>query len=154
MDSIKRNLSNKKFVKLGSIIYSVITLICYCVYIFLENYRVNKSDFWLSKSSLTQQDFKSIEQIGRWTTRVEFLFFVLFIFGFIVFRYLFPKKNKNLKFFLILNVSLFLLFLLIGFLFFSGSLPIGNITQPIILPSIVIIFMCIYLLWTRNKHKL
>lgn len=140
--------------KLGSTVYSVMIITCYCVYIFLEHYKVAKSNFWLSKSSLTQQDFKSIEQLGRWTMRVEFLFFVLFIIGFIIFRYIFPEKNKNIKLFLILNVSLFLLILLIGFSFFTGSLPIGNITQPIILPSIVMIFMCIYFLWTRKKHKL
>lgn len=149
--SIKRNLANRTFVKIGSIIYSIIMLLCYYAYIILEHYKMNKSELWLSKSSLTQNDLKSIEYLSGWTSKVEVLFIFLFITGFIVFRYIFPEKSKNLKIFLLLNVCLFIFIFLIGYMFFSESVPVGNIIQPTIFPSIILIFMFVYFLWTRKR---
>ncbi|OMF11771.1 hypothetical protein BK131_20060 [Paenibacillus amylolyticus] len=141
---------SEKLPTLFLLIYAVLMLISYSIYLFLENARLSQSQQWLSEGTLTQDDVNSISQIGRWTTISESAFLILFVIGFIFVMYQFQKKP--LKHFLIFNAALFIGVALISYVVsLASSMPIGNSVQPVIIPTFLLVALCIYTFWrTRN----
>ncbi|RAW10121.1 hypothetical protein DC345_29065 [Paenibacillus taichungensis] len=143
-------IKSEKLSKLFLLIYSVIMLLFYCCYIFLEHYRLKQSQQWISKNNLTEEDVNSISQIGTWTTIMETTFLILFVITiiFVVYRY----QKTPIKHFIILNAGLYVGIALVSFVIsLTTSMLVGNLIQPVIIPTILLVTLFVYRLWkTRN----
>ncbi|KOY13059.1 hypothetical protein AMS66_28980 [Paenibacillus xylanivorans] len=143
-------IKSEKLSKLFLLIYSVIMLLFYCCYVFLENYRLKQSQQWISKNNLREEDVNSISQIGTWTTIIETTFLILFVITiiFVVYRY----QKTPIKHFIILNAGLFAGIALVSFVIsLTTSMLVGNLIQPVIIPTILLAALFVYRLWkTRN----
>ncbi|MFD2042963.1 hypothetical protein ACFSTA_01425 [Ornithinibacillus salinisoli] len=159
---MKKNREFKDIIagKKGLIISTYIgfMLMFYLGYILLEIYRLNNSEQWRTTKFLTQEDIQSIRELGTWTSIPEFLFLGLFLLASILlFRY---RKNKRvLSHFIIINLFLFLAIFLIGYLLSTFiTAPIGNLTQPLILPTFFLLVMIVmyagYMMkkWRTGKY--
>lgn len=147
------NRQNKAFQKIFYITYSLLMIISYFAYVFLESYRMNKSDYWLSKPNLTQQDFNNIEIVASWVLRLEVLILLVFIIGLLIVLFFFYDRIMQIKIFLVLNAGLFSLSVCIGLLFYSSTLTLGNILQPVLLPLLGVFLVGIYLLWLHKGKR-
>lgn len=147
------NRQNKAFQKIFYITYSLLMIISYFAYVFLESYRMNKSDYWLSKPNLTQQDFNNIEIVASWVLRLEVLILLVFIIGLLIVIFFFYDRIMQIKIFLVLNAGLFSLSVCIGLLFYSSTLTLGNILQPVLLPLLGVFLVGIYLLWLHKGKR-
>ncbi|OIJ15146.1 hypothetical protein BKP35_04650 [Anaerobacillus arseniciselenatis] len=135
-------------------LYVGLMLVFYLGYVLLDNYRLNKPDHWLSTNYLTQEDIQRIQGLGTWTSVVEFLFIGLFILTAITLFY-YRKKRSALSYFLILHLSLFLAIFGLGYvLSFFLTAPIGNLTQPLILPTFLLLIIAIYSIFVRLRGQL
>ncbi|MDR0269683.1 hypothetical protein [Paenibacillus sp.] len=132
----------------------MLMLIFYYGYVLLDNYRIHKSHDWLSKSSLTEQDFNAIEQFGRWVTTFETLFVVSFMIAGL-FMHIFSRGNiYAVTHFLLLNTALFAGIALINYIILPViSLPIGNLMQPLSPALFILVLFLIDLLWLRIRTK-
>lgn len=129
-------------------VYSFLMVLFYMGYIFLDNHRLNKSELWLSKNSLTAEDVESINRVGMWTSSFEFLFIILFITMSILCLIKNREDKKILKQFLSVNILLFIGVVALGCLIFLVTpLPIGNIMQPLFIPTFIFGGLLLYLLW-------
>ena len=136
-------------------IYFILMLLFYLGYLFLDNYRLNQSVHWLSKSNLTTADVERINQIGTWTSNFEFVFIVLFTIAMCISIFGYRKNRENIKRFLILNTALFITITIISFALLQVTkLPIGNLMQPIVIPTYLLGGLLIYMLWVSKKHRL
>lgn len=147
------NRQNKAFHKHFYTTYSLLMVISYFVYIFLESYRMGKSEYWLSKPNLTQQDFASIENVASWVLRLEVLILLVFIIGLLIVLFFFSDRMMQIKIFLVLNAGLFSLSVCVGLLFYSSTLTLGNIVQPVLLPLLGVFLVGIYLLWLHKGKR-
>lgn len=127
--------------------------LCYFSYVYIDSYRVKKTEYWLSKPNLTQQDFASIENVASWGLRAEILLLLISIISLLIVLFFFSERIKQIKVFLVLNVVLFSLSLCVGLLFYSSTLTLGNIVQPILLPLLGVFLVGIYLLWLHKGKK-
>lgn len=143
---------HKKY-KLITYLYLALMLLFYMCYILLESNRQNKSDYWISKINLTQENIQSISLLGTWTSVTEVMFLALFIIVASIVL-VFYRKDKNMfKRFLLIHIGLFLAILLLSYaLTLITPLPIGNLTQPIISPLLLLGILSIYLGLLRIKE--
>lgn len=156
MHFFSKSSGNKTFSKIF-IVYFILMLILYYSYVLLDHHRLNKSLYWLSKSRITEQDFDAIKQLGSWVSTFETLFLILFMVAVLTIHILFRKNIKVLTHFLLLNVALFVGMALINYIvFLVTSLPIGNLMQPLIIPSYILIVLFIYVLglWIKKAPPL
>ncbi len=123
-------------------------------YILLDNYRLSKSEQWLNTSTLTQGDIQSIQQLGFWTSLLEFLFLGLFVLTtLLLFRY--RKNRKTLTNFIFIHLGLFTTIFLIGYILsFFLIAPIGNLTQPLIATSFLLVIIVLYTVVRLIKERL
>ena len=150
-------LLNKGKTKYGILfpIYLVLMLLFYLGYLFLDNYRLNQSVHWLSKNNLTQADVERINQIGTWTTNFEFVFIALFTIAMCISIFGYRKSIEDIKHFLVVNIILFTGITIISLVLLQVTqLPIGNLMQPIVIPTYLLGGLLIYMLWVSRKHRL
>jgi len=141
--------------------YYFLMLLFYFGYIILLNYRLNKSEFWSTKSTnniLTQEDVETIIRLGRWTNSFELMFIILFVLMSIIY---FVKNRKDRKDLVVVKHYLFgNTFLFIGIIALSyilvriTSLPIGNVLEPLYLPIYIFLGLLGYMLWGLKKSRL
>jgi len=123
-------------------------------YILLDSYRLNKSDYWITKSNLTQEDIQSISQLAAWQSIFEVMFLALFIIVASIIVFPNRKDKQMLKRFLFVHISLFMTILLLSYsLAFVTPSPIGNLTQPLITPTLLLGIILIYLGLLMIKEK-
>ena len=137
--------------------YSILMLLFYLGYLLLENYRLNNSTHWLSKNNLTEANVESIIQLGTWTSNFEFAFLSLFTITMCIsiFSYRKRKNRENIKRYLVINIILFIAITIISFVLLPFTqLPIGNLIQPIVIPTYLLGGLLIYMLWVSKKHRL
>jgi peptidoglycan/LPS O-acetylase OafA/YrhL len=149
-------LLNKEKTKYGIWfpMYFILMLSIYIGYLFLDSYRLNRSVHWLSKSNLTSADIESINLIGTWTSNFEFVFYALFIITMCISIIGNKKNTKNIKRFLLVSTALFIGIALISFvLFVVTQFPIGNLMQPIVIPTCLLGGLLIYLVWVSRKLR-
>ncbi|MBM6385232.1 cbb3-type cytochrome oxidase subunit 3 [Paenibacillus sp. PvP094] len=143
---------SEKLPALFLLIYNVLMIISYCSYLFLENTRLSQSQHWLTEGTITQEDVKSIDQIGKWTSISETVFLILFVIAIIYVMYMYQKKPAR-RFF-IMNAALFIGLALISYMVsLNSSMPIGNLLQPVIIPSFLLIIFFIYNLWKKRSEN-
>ena len=150
-------LLNKETKKFGilSPLYFILMLLLYLGYLLLENYRLNNSTYWSSKTNLTEADVESIIQFGTWTSNFEFVFIALFTIAMCISIFGYRKNRENIKRFLILNTALFITITIISFVLLPVTqLPIGNLMQPIVIPTYLLGGLLIFMLWVSKKHRL
>lgn len=143
---------NKTFNKKFFIVYSIIMLIFYYSYVLLDDYRLHKSYYWLSKSNLTEQDFNAIEQLGGWVSTFEKFFLFSFIIAAFIMHIVSRKNINRITHFLLFNTALFAGIALINYIISPvTSLPIGNLMQPVSSASFMLILFFVDLLCLRVK---
>ena len=151
-------LLNKGKTKYGILfpIYFVIMMLFYLEYLFLENYRMNQSIHWFSKSNLTQADVERINQFVTWTSNFELVFLALFTIAMCISFIGYRKNRESIKRFLAINITLFITITILSFVLLQVTqLPIGNLIQPIVIPTYLIGGLLVYmLLWGSRKHRL
>lgn len=132
--------------------YIILMTIVYYTYVLLERHRLNKSFYLSAKNDITPEEFASIKQLGTWISTFEIIFFVSFLITFTVI-YIHNRKNtKILMHFLLFNTVLFIGIALMNYIIsLVSSMPIGNLMQPLIWPTLVIIVLFIYVLLLRVK---
>ena len=135
--------------------YFILMLLFYLGYLLLENYRLNNSAHWLSKTNLTEADVESIIQLGTWTSNFEFAFLALFMIAMCISIFGYRKNIENIKRFLFVNIILFIGITVISFVLLQVTqLPIGNLMQPIVIPTYLLGGLLIYMLWVSKKQRL
>ncbi|MBD8035904.1 hypothetical protein H9635_04065 [Solibacillus sp. A46] len=127
-------------------------LLFYLSYILLENYRHHQSEKWKSINNLTLQDVQAIQQLAYWNTVLESLFIGLFLIGAL---FLYKKNREKLIYFIVLNICLFaFLFIMSYILSFFVQLPIGNLTQPLLIPTFILVPLMFYSSFISLKQRL
>ncbi|MCJ8010784.1 hypothetical protein MUG84_03370 [Paenibacillus sp. KQZ6P-2] len=145
MNFYSKSSENKTFSKKVFIVYSILMLISYYSYVLLDYYRLNKSQYWLSK------DLDAITQLNRWVFIFEALHSILFVVAVLTIHILFRKNIKVLTHFLLLNIALFVGMALVNFIIsLATSLPSSNLIKPLI--SMIIVFS-IDVLLVQMKDK-
>lgn len=133
-------------------IYTILLLISYSMYVILENTRLSHAQQWLSENNITQNDVDSIRQLGRWITLSESVFLIIVVLAMSVVMYRYQKKSVNQ--FFIGNLALFVGFAVVSYVIsLMSSLPIGNLIQPVIIPTFILIAVYIYRLWKTRYEK-
>lgn len=135
-------------------VYLGFLLLFYLGYILLDSYRLSKSEQWETANNLTGKDIQSIQQLGFWNSIFEVSFLGLFVLATILlFRY--RKSRKSLVRFIILHLCLFTIIFLVGYVlsFFLTS-PIGNLTQPLILPAFLLVILVFYAVFVVIRGRL
>ena len=135
-------------------VYLGFMLIFYLGYILLDNFRLNKSEQWINANNLTQGDIQNIEQLGFWTSMFEVAFLGLLLLAtLLLFRY--RKNRKTIVHFLILHLCLFTTVFLIGYILsFFLIAPIGNLTQPLISSTFLLVLIVIFTAFVLMKERL
>ncbi|WP_410771350.1 hypothetical protein [Fontibacillus sp. BL9] len=132
--------------------YLILMTLVFYAYALLDNHRLNQSDYWASKSRITQEDVEAIQRLGTWVTSFEELFFAEFVIAFIVVHIYTLKNNKISLRFIGFNAALFMGIALINFIvFLATSMPIGNLMQPLLLPSSMVIVLFVYVQLLKLK---
>ena len=136
--------------------YLILMPLFYLGYLLLENYkRLNNSPHWLSKTNLTEADVESIIQLGTWTSNFEFAFLALFMSAMCVSIIGYRKNIKSIKRFLFVNIILFIGITVVSFVLLQVTqLPIGNLIQPIVIPTYLLGGLLIYMVWVSKKKRL
>ncbi|SCY35956.1 hypothetical protein SAMN05720606_104122 [Paenibacillus polysaccharolyticus] len=143
---------NERLPSLFLLIYTVLLLISYSIYVILENTRLSHAQQWLSETNITQNDVDSISQLGRWTTLSESVFLIIVVLAMIVVMYRYQKKPVNQ--FFIGSLALFVGFAVASYVIsLMSSMPIGNLIQPVIIPTFILIAVYIYRLWRTRYEK-
>ncbi|MNK57576.1 hypothetical protein D3C87_766350 [compost metagenome] len=146
------SLSYSKKTKFGITIYFFLAFAFYYTYVVLEIYRLNKSKYWISKSDLTLNDVESIAQLGSWVNSFQLAFVTLFFAGTIL--AIARKSHSFLTRFLLLSISLFVIIIAVNFiLYFIFTISLGNLMQPLILPSCGLAVLGISWLWLHYRKK-
>ncbi|MGY3716829.1 hypothetical protein ACWE42_15035 [Sutcliffiella cohnii] len=128
--------------KVVSSVYFLLMLIVYSGYVFLFNFRMSKSEDWMSKSILTQENVETIAQFGSWSERIEILFIISFVLASVFF--IFQKQLLHFaKVNLLLTVSIFILSVVF---YFVTSLTIFQLLLPLMNLAIFAVILVIYLL--------
>lgn len=157
--SSKNSEKYRALLNLFYIVYSIIMFIVYYGYVLLDRHRLIQSKIYISKPSLTQQDSIAIERLGNLISYFERSFLYLFIIALLIILTLFRKDIKVNTHFLLLNMSLFGGIALINEIIFRVThLPIGNLMQPLFVPSYILLGAFIYVLclWVyvrQNKYN-
>lgn len=135
-------------------VYLGFMLIFYLGYILLDNFRLNKSEQWINANKLTQGNIQNIEQLGFWTSMLEVAFLGLLVLAtLLLFRY--RKNRKTLVHFIILHLCLFTAVFIIGYILsFFLIAPLGNLTQPLILSTVLLVLIVIYTAFVLMKEQL
>jgi hypothetical protein len=133
-------------------VYIILMLLFYFGYILLDSFRF-KPNGLASKDFLTSEDIASFTQLAKWTSSFELMFLFLFIFTMII--CCFRKKINILKRFITINTVLFFGIGVISLiLYFITPSPIGNLTEPLIIPLFLTGALSIYMLWLSKKGTL
>lgn len=134
-------------------LYLGLMLLLYLGYILLENYRLIKAEQWIKTIYLTQEDLQNIHQLGFWNSVLEVSFsFLMLIATFILFRY--KKDRRSFINFIIVHLFLFTAILLLGFILsFFLKPPIGNLTQPLLLATFLLVLIVIIRLIKKLKKR-
>lgn len=155
MSVISFGQASKNRPKVFYIVYSIFMLLSYYSYVLLDDYRLGRSSYWMSKSSITPQDLASINRLGNWVSTLESVFFYVFLLAYIG-LHIYSKKNANvLMRFLLFNGALFAGIAAINYIIFLvAALPIGNLMQPLIWPLNVLVMLLIYVLWLKFTQRI
>jgi hypothetical protein len=122
------------------------------MYVILVNTRLSHAQQWLSETNITQNDVDSISQLGRWTTLSESVFLIIVVLAMSVVMVRYQKKSVNQ--FFIGNLALFVGFAVVSYVIsLMSSMPIGNLIQPVIIPTFILIAVYIYRLWKTRYEK-
>jgi len=135
-------------------VYIGLMLLVYLGYILLDNSRLKQSEQWINANNLTQRNIQSIEQLGFWASILEVAFLGLLVLAtFLLFQY--RKNGKILVHFITLHLCLFTAVFLIGYIssFFLIA-PLGNLTQPLILSTFLLMLIVIYTVFVLMKEQL
>lgn len=145
------NKGNKKLIVS---VYLGFMLLFYLGYILLDNYRLSKSEQWINTNNLTQGDIQNIQQLGFWTSMLEVSFLALLVFAtLLLFRY--RNNKKTLVHFIIVHLCLFITLFLIGYILsFFLTVPLGNLTQPLISSAFLLVIIVIYSAFLLIKGRL
>lgn len=139
--------------KLVTHLYLALMLLLYIGYIVVESYKQNKSEHWISKVNITQEDIQSISLVGTWTSSIEVMFLALFVMISSIVLIFYPRNKKVLMYLLLIHLVLFIAILLASYtLTFITPLPIGNLTQPLITPIFLLVIISTYLGFIRIKE--
>lgn len=146
----KEKTNNKS--PLAKYFYVGAMMLFYLSYVLLDNYRLHQSEKWQTTTNLTLEDVQSIQNLASWNATFEGLFIGLFL---IVALYLLKKNREKLISFLIINVCLFAALFLISYIlsFFLQS-PIGNLTQPLFIPTFLLVLLMFYCILISLKNRL
>ena len=143
---------SEKLPPLFLLIYTILLLISYSMYVILVNTRLSHAQQWLSETNITQNDVDSISQLGRWTTLSESVFLIIVVLAMSVVMVRYQKKSVNQ--FFIGNLALFVGFAVVSYVIsLMSSMPIGNLIQPVIIPTFILIAVYIYRLWKTRYEK-
>ncbi len=154
MQTMHNKVMGKGKMRLISFVYLGLMLIFYVGYVLLDNYRLIKSQFWANMDGLTGSELQSIQQLNFWINFFEISFLGLFILATIV-LYRFRKNRIILNYFIISHLCIFSFLFLLGYvLSFFLIAPIGNLTQPLLLPFYLLIVVVIYAVIMTISHRL
>lgn len=143
---------SKKLPSLFLLMYTFLLLISYSMYVMLENTRLSHAQQWLSETNITPNDVDSISQLGRWTTLSESVFLIIVVLAMSVVMVRYQKKPVNQ--FFIGNIALFVGFAVVSYVIsLMSSMPIGNLIQPVIIPTFILIAVYFYRLWRTRYEK-
>jgi hypothetical protein len=91
--------------------------------------------------------------VSSWVLRVELIILLVFIIGLLLIHFFFSDRFMQIKIFLVLNLGLFSLNVCLALLFYSSTMPLGNIVQPILLPLLGVFLVGIYLSWLYKGKR-
>lgn len=153
-DKMEQTKKQRNIIK-QSILFGLSILIMFFLnvaYVSIELYKSNISKTLLAKAEITQVEFAKIETLTNYAITIDTAFIILTI-GSIVFMFL--KKNRPK----IKSANLFLLtFLIVLFVLNMVTArifdaPIGNITQLLYIPIIIVFVVYIYLVIRNTSRK-
>lgn len=149
-----QRFENNKFLRVFLPIYLIVMVLLYSLYLFLEKYRLEQAKERLPKGNLTEQDMILMDQLGKWPMYVEGAFFFIFIVTAVYLMIKYRKNRRHVTFFLVVNGFLFGSIYLLSFgLSRVLAITVGNVYQPIIVPTQFLIFLLIYTLLLRRRER-
>lgn len=130
---------NKKL----TILFTSILIIANSCYLGLEMFKHTIRNQWMNNETVSKEAFTKLSQLGNWSYFIEFLLIILIISGALWF--IFNKQGKSLTHFIILNISVCILFITIGIsLAALFKAPQGNLVQQLYGPGIILVILIIY----------
>lgn len=143
----------KQPVHAASLIYFVLMVLFYVHYVWLEFYRLRSSNQRSSGSSISTQAVEEISQPGLWTSITESLFLSLFV---LVMLIMMVRYRRNVRKLIPFAIGHAILFAWIGVFSLAGSqvtfMPVGNLIQPIIIPTFLLFALPIYVLYGSTRR--
>lgn len=134
--------------KIYMYIYFILMLLFYFGYIWMESHPFKPP----INNVLTQKDVENYIQLQKWPLYFEYMFLTLFILTMII--YCFRRNIKIIIGFISVNIILFIGITLISYiLYFTGSLNIGNLLDPLRIPMFLMGVLLIYMLCLRLLRK-
>ncbi|WP_145410479.1 hypothetical protein [Paenibacillus xylanexedens] len=151
---VKTSRITAKAISFLALIYLILMALVYGAYIWIEQYRLNQAQYWLSSRQLSQEDVLPIQLVGTWSTTTEVVFYALFGCAFIFSVYLSRRLGSTLKSFLIWNTVLIITIGIAGYIVSRFSaLAIGNLLQPLLLPASVLTVLFLYQVWGNMRSS-
>lgn len=154
---VKTRKTTPKAISFLALVYLILMAFVYGAYIWIEQYRLDQSQYWLASRQLSQEDVIPIQLVGTWSTTTEVVFYALFGCAFLFGVYRSRRLGSTLKSFLIWNTVLITTIGIAGYIVSRFSaLSIGNLLQPLLLPAIVLAALFLYQIWgymrsSRNR---
>ncbi|MDQ0171816.1 hypothetical protein [Paenibacillus tundrae] len=154
---VKTRKTTPKAISFLALVYLILMAFVYGAYIWIEQYRLDQSQYWLSSSQLSQEDVIPIQLVGTWSTTTEVIFYALFGCAFLLGVYRSWRLGSTPKSFLIWNTVLIATIGIAGYMVSRFSaLSIGNLLQPLLLPASVLAALFLYQVWgymrsSRNR---
>ena len=92
---MKTSKTTSKTISFLALVYLILMAFVYGAYIWIEQYRLDQSQYWLSSSQLSQEDIIPIQLVGTWSTTTEVVFYALFCCAFILGVYRTNRHHWN-----------------------------------------------------------
>jgi peptidoglycan/LPS O-acetylase OafA/YrhL len=129
-------------------IYSVVMLLLFSGYAYLDllKYSANKL---VDGEMISAADAASLQHRMNWVLGIEGMFMIIFIVGLVICIY-----TKLIKQFIITNLILFISIVAIAcILYLITPSPIGNLLQPMFVPTLIAVVVIICIAFINGKKK-
>ncbi|KQY91208.1 hypothetical protein ASD24_24155 [Paenibacillus sp. Root52] len=151
---MKTSKTTPKAVSFLALVYLILMAFVYGAYIWIEQYRLDQSQYWLASRQLSNEDVIPIQLVGTWSTTTEVVFYALFGCAFIFGVYRSWRLGSTLKSFLIWNTVLIATIGVAGYIVSRFSaMAIGNLLQPLLLPASVLAALFLYQVWVSMRSS-
>ncbi|ANS74648.1 hypothetical protein AWM70_08660 [Paenibacillus yonginensis] len=146
---------DKVFYSIFSVIYTLVMLIAYSRYVWIDHHRMEMSTYWLQKSSLSPADLVIIKHYGNLSTNLEKLFLVALLTALLILliRY---RQNKaaGLWLFSLANLPFYLAVITTSLILpHTTRLAPGNLQQPLFLTVPYISLALVWSGWIQLRRR-